>query len=383
MPTPAIPAVLAEIDQHVREEFWDPKLKGVDWTGAVAAAAKELAASRDEEARDAALDRLLAKLSDSHTFRVAPGRLPARNWGTAGLRMGQDADGYCVKGVLPGSSAERAGIKLGDRVIAVAGKAYGKDRVNFRDLFLALQGPVGSSVEVVWQPASGSMRTASLVRTLEEPGDALLWKSARVITRDGRPYGYARLWGLSAETALALVDLLLDREETSRVKPELSGFDAIQGLVLDVRGNSGGYDPGILATFLRGRWSTGSYVVKTRDAKRVVPPEYKPLPVALLVNSGTASAGESLALEFRRFGIGPIVGETTAGMASGGAFPDTLSDRSTLWVTRRAVEDFEGRSYEGRGVPPDIAVPDRPPARPGAEEAVVEAAIQALAAPKR
>ena len=52
-------------------------------------------------------DRLLATLSDSHTFRMPAGRLPERGWGTAGLRIGQDGDGYAVKGVLPGSSAER------------------------------------------------------------------------------------------------------------------------------------------------------------------------------------------------------------------------------------------------------------------------------------
>jgi carboxyl-terminal processing protease len=380
---PAIPAVLSEIDQRVREQFWDPKFKGIDWRQAVRVAASELARARGEDATAAAYDRLLAKLSDSHTFRLPAGRLPERNWGTAGLRIGQDGEGYAVKGVLPGSAAHATGIKLGDSVLAVGGKAYGKERVNFRDLFLVFEGPVGSSLEVTWQPAGeGASRTVSLSRTLEESGDSLVWKSARVLRREGHSYGYVRLWGLSAETALALVDLLLDREETSRVKPELSGWKEIEGLLLDERGNSGGYDPNILATFLRGRWSAGSFVVRTREGKRVVPPEYRPLPVALLVNSGTASAGESLALEFRRHGIGPIVGETTAGMASGGAYAEALSDHSTLWISRRAVEDFEGQSYEGRGVAPDVGVPDRPAAREGQEEAVVEAGIKALAGGK-
>ena len=379
-PTPALPPVLAEIDQHVRDEFWDPKLKGVDWTGAVKTAAAELVAARDDAGRDAVYDGLLGRLADSHTFRVAAGRLPARNWGTVGLRIGQQGEGYTVKGVLPGSAAEQAGIHLADRVLAVGGKPYGKDRVSFRDLFLVFQGPVGSSLDVIWQPAAAaSTRTTSLTRTLEDSGDTLVWRSARVIRRDGRSFGYVRLWGLSSETALALVDLMLDREDTSRVKPELSGWKNIEGLLVDVRGNSGGYDPGILATLLRGRWTTGSYVLSTREGKRVVPPEYQPLPAALLVNSGTASAGESLALQFRRHRIGPIVGETTAGMASGGAFPAALSDRSTLWISRRAVEDFEGRSFEGQGVSPDVSAADRPPAREGEEDAIVEAGIRALA----
>jgi carboxyl-terminal processing protease len=363
----------------VREEFWDPKLKGVDWKASVARAAQELGRAPTSAERDAVYDRLLAKLDDSHTFRVPAGRLPARDWATAGLRIGPEGEGYTVKGVMPGSAAERAGLRLGDRVLAIDGKAYGRERVNFRDLFLVFEGPVGSTVRVTYAPEGQAERTVSLTRALEEPGDALVWRSARVIRKEARSFGYVRLWGLSAQTALAVVDLLLDREEAAQAKPELAGWGGIEGLLLDVRGNSGGYDPNILATFLRGRWSSGDYYVTTRQGRRLVPPEYRPLPVALLINSGTASAGESLTLQFRRHAIGAIVGEPTAGMASGGASAQTLSDGSTLWLSRRAIDDVEGRSYEGRGISPDVLVPDRLSAEPGMEEAVVEAAIRGLA----
>ena len=157
---------------------------------------------------------------------------------------------------------------------------------------------------------------------------------------------------MSAETALALVDLLSDRAEAAGVDARLAGFDGIEGFLLDVRGNSGGYDPNILPTFLRGRWSAGDYWVRSREGRRFVPPEYKPLPAALLVNAGTASAGEALAVKFRRHAIGPVVGEETAGMLSGGASFARLSDGSGLWLTARAVEDEAGRPWEGRPVRP-------------------------------
>ncbi len=380
-PRPAtLPPLLAEIDRVIRENFWDANLKGVDWGAGVQTAAEDLSRAKDAAERDRIYDRLLARLEDSHTFRVPAGALPERGWATAGLRIGRDGDGYAVKGILPGSAAERAGMKLGDRVQAVSGKKYGKERVNFRDLFLALEGAPGTSVEVLWSPAGGAgERTARLSRTPEEPGDTLVWKSARVIRREGKAYGYARLWGMNSETALAVVDLLLDRSEVVRVKPELAGWSEIGGFLLDVRANSGGYDPNILATFLRGRWSAGDYYRRSRQGRRLVPPVYDPLPVALLVNSATASAAEALALQVRRHGIGPIVGEPTAGMATGGAFSHRLSDGSRLWVSNTAIEDEEGRSYEGHGVPPDVLVADRPPAGAGEEEAIVEAGIRAIA----
>ena len=377
-----VPDVLTEIDRIVRGGFWDPDLKGIDWSSAVRRASVELPNAKTEAEQNLVYDRLLDTLQESHTFRLPRG-FPERNWGTAGLRIGQDGDGYAVKGVLPGTAAAREGMRLGDSVLAVNGKRYGRERVNFRDLFLIFEGVAGSTVEVTWRPSGGgNPRTSHLTLSREEPGDTLVWKSARVIRRDGRAYGYARLWGLSAETALAVVDLLLDRVETGHVKPELSGWGEIQGFLLDLRANSGGYDPNILATFLRGCWSAGDYYVRSREGRRLVPPVYSPLPVVLLVNSATASAGEALALKFRVHGIGPIVGEVTAGMASGGATVQKLSDASMLWISGRAIEDLEGRSYEGRGVTPDLAVADRPAGAVGQEEAIVEAGLRALASRK-
>ena len=377
----ATPPLLSEIDRTIRERFWDPNLKGLDWDGAVAKAAAELAANPANA--DAIYDKLLATLDDSHTFRVPAGLLPESNWGTVGLRIGQEGDGYAVKGVVPGGPAARAGLRVDDRVLSVDGKRYGKERVNFRDLFFVFEGRVGSAVEVSTQTGAGPPKTQKLVRGREPGSDDLVWKSSRVIQRNGKSYGYARLWGMSVESALAIVDMLSDPKGAEGSRPNLGGLSQIDGFLLDVRANSGGYDPNILPTFLRGQWNSADYYVISRDAKRLTPPAYEPLPVALLVNSGTASNAEALALKFRAHQIGPIVGERTAGMASGGAAAVKLSDGSMLWFTERAIESLDGKSYEGRGVDPDVAVADRPASGPGREDAIIEAAIDALAAKPR
>jgi C-terminal processing protease CtpA/Prc len=66
-------------------------------------------------------------------------------------------------------------------------------------------------------------------------------------------------------------------------------------------------------------------------------------------------------------------------MASGGAGATLLSDGSMLWLTRGAIESLDGKSYEGKGIEPDLAVADRPAARDGEEEAIVEAGLRVLA----
>jgi len=380
IPPKPLPPVLAEIDRIIRARFYDLKLKGVDWSGAVAAAAEALAASPSPSPgeRDAIYDRLLATLGDSHTFRLSAGHLSDASWGSAGLRIGRDGDGYAVKGVVPGGAAADAGLRTGDRILAVDGRPYGSDAVNFRDLFFVLEGAPGSTLKLTTSRPPQPPRNLVLPRKAEPPGDALVWKSARVIRRDGKKYGYAHLWGMSAETALAVVDMLSDRSQAAMGRPGLEEWPDIEGFILDARGNTGGYDPNILPTFLRGRWNTADYYVISRDGRRLTPPEYKPLPVALLVNSGTASNAEALALKFRAHAIGPIVGETTAGMASGGAAAEPLSDGSTLWFSERAIESLDGKTYEGRGVAPDVPVADRPPEADGQEDAIVEAGIRTL-----
>ena len=70
-------------------------------------------------------------------------------------------------------------------------------------------------------------------------------------------------------------------------------------------------------------------------------------------------------------------------MASGGAAAVRLSDGSMLWFTERAIESLDGKSYEGRGVEPDVPVADRPAAGEGQEDAIVEAGLKALAAARQ
>ena len=77
-----LPPLLAEIDKHVREEFWDTKFKGVDWDRRRAPGGGGRSTRRMTPAeRDAAYDRLLALLDDSHTFRVPAEDCPSASGG--------------------------------------------------------------------------------------------------------------------------------------------------------------------------------------------------------------------------------------------------------------------------------------------------------------
>jgi carboxyl-terminal processing protease len=77
--------------------------------------------------------------------------------------------------------------------------------------------------------------------------------------------------------------------------------------------------------------------------------------VVLLVNGETRSGKEILAYGFKKYGIGPVVGERTAGaVVAGSAF--FLGDGNLLYLAVADV-DVDGERLEGRGVEPDVAVP--------------------------
>ena len=78
-------------------------------------------------------------------------------------------------------------------------------------------------------------------------------------------------------------------------------------------------------------------------------------PVVVLINDGSRSGKEVLAYLFKKTGRGLLIGERTAGYATGGRKRE-ISPDSFLYY---AVGDMliDGKRLEGVGVEPDIEVP--------------------------
>jgi C-terminal processing protease CtpA/Prc len=159
-------------------------------------------------------------------------------------------------------------------------------------------------------------------------------------------------------------------------------FSAVRGLIIDLRSNDGaggGRETGyaILARLLArptvsSRWrtpqyrpayrgqdmpdSTGSWFSVPPDT--IVPRRDRPAftgPMAVLASAWTAGVAEDLLIAVRNAGLGPIVGETSAG-ATGqiGEFRLYRDWRLRLTVTRDAFPD--GTEIGGVGVAPDLSV---------------------------
>ncbi|BCY08725.1 S41 family peptidase [Actinoplanes sp. L3-i22] len=141
----------------------------------------------------------------------------------------------------------------------------------------------------------------------------------------------------------------------------LSGADAI---LIDVRGNRGGEPPAVqylvshflepdklLMTFREG--STAA--VQSRALAHLPAGRLSGIPLSVLIDGNTYSAGEAFAYHVRHFGLGELVGADTAGAANLNELLPVGSDFVVSISHGRPVHPVTGTNWEGVGVPPTIA----------------------------
>jgi carboxyl-terminal processing protease len=104
---------------------------------------------------------------------------------------------------------------------------------------------------------------------------------------------------------------------------------------------------------------------------------YVDRPIVVLTDRYTPSAAERAVMAFRTLPNAIIVGDTTNGSIST-KIPRELANGWYYSLTPQQVEMFDGRSYEGRGIPPDVVVRnDREEMRAGVDR-VLQSAIELL-----
>jgi carboxyl-terminal processing protease len=353
--------VFAEAWRTVQEHFYDPTLRGLDWSEVKARYRPLAAAATSAEERSAVINRMLSELGASHTKHYTPAD-PAYyqllDIFAGGLRRdlrrlfpdGQvtypgigiftrQLDGKLfISGVLAGLPAQKAGLMVGDEILAADGEPFHPLK--------SFAAKVGRGVTLaIRRRADGPPEQVIVVPERIKPNEAFLKameESARIIDADGTKIGYIHVWSYAGTP----YQQLLEREISSG---KLKDADA---LVWDLRDGWGGAEAEYLYLFT-GRAPTTTLI--NRDGRKTTVNVAWRKPVAMLVNGGTRSGKEILAYGFKAYGVGEVIGERTAGaVLAGRAY--LLSDNSLLLV---AVADVlvDGQRLEGVGVMPTIPVP--------------------------
>jgi carboxyl-terminal processing protease len=158
--------------------------------------------------------------------------------------------------------------------------------------------------------------------------------------------------------------------------------DGIHGLVLDLRGNSGGrIDVGarLLSHFL----PAGSSIYEELDRSGENRPHFTragtlyDLPLVVLVDGGTASMGEIFAAAVQEHGAATILGSTTSGSVAA-AQTFGLPDGSGLQVTIFEILSADGKALNKVGVVPDEVVESDPSGTAQGNDPVLTRAVEIL-----
>ena len=154
------------------------------------------------------------------------------------------------------------------------------------------------------------------------------------------------------------------------------------GVVIDQRYNPGGW-AGDFILDLVSRRPLAYY--EFRNARDLPFPVISNTgPRALLVNERNGSAAETFPWVFQRSGVGPIVGQRTAGWGIGHLWRFSFSDGGGVSLPLRAFFNPDGRwDIENHGVSPDVPVEIDPAGSLRGDDAQLDAAIDALLALRR
>jgi carboxyl-terminal processing protease len=262
--------------------------------------------------------------------------------------------------VIPGSPAERAGIRGGDRIVAVDGRSTSE--MSTDQAANMLQGKEGTQVSVSVVAQGARPRTVVVRREQVEVPSV---DSVKILDRT---YGVAYL------------KLTCFQKTTSRDLDaalwKLHG-EGMRTLIMDLRGNPGG----LLTTSVdvADKFIENGTIVSTRGRSPQEDYNYTAhsagtwrVPLIVLIDGESASASEIFAGAIRDHGRGVIIGTRSYGKGSvQGIFPLNMAS-SGLRLTTAKFYSPRGLPYSQVGVQPDLLVQQS--AKPSSDGTQVAAA---------
>lgn len=214
-------------------------------------------------------------------------------------------DSLVVVNALAGGPSESVGIRSEDRIVSVDGQSISGPELNNEKVFSLLRGPKGTPLRLgVVRKGVGEVLYFDLIR------DRIPINSIDVVYEAAPGIAYVKL-SRFAITSMQEFISVFDPDKTFKTKPK--------ALILDLRGNSGGYL--LTALQLAEQFlSKGNLMLYTEGAHQMRHEEkarrdgfYKNEPVAVLIDEYSASASEILSGALQDWDRGIIIGRRSFG----------------------------------------------------------------------
>lgn len=249
----------------------------------------------------------------------------------------EDNSGFEIMEVTPGSSAEEAGLRVGDVIIAIEGQSTaGMTTTEGRDL---VRGDEGTTVKLTLDRAGERIELDVERRKVMVP---------------------VATWQL-LDGGIGLITI--ENFDARCAKETIAAIEAVMAegadkLIFDVRNNPGGYASELVdlldyllpeGPLFRTVDYTGRESVDSSDAKCL------DVPMVVLVNGDSYSAAEFFAVALKEYDAAVVVGEQTVGK---GYFQQTyqMNDGSAVGLSVGEYFTPRGNNLAGVGITPDMIV---------------------------
>lgn len=324
-----------------------------------------------------AIQGLAASLDDPYTTFFPPDENKAFNeqisgkvnFSGVGMEIGLRDGVITVISPLKGSPSERAGFRIGDKIVKIG--ATSTQSMKVEEAVNLIRGPKGTAVKItIFREELKEPKEISVIRdTITVP----------VINTEKRPDGIfvIRLYSFSENSPELFQGAIKEFVQ--------SGSDK---LLLDLRGNPGGYLEAavdmaswflpagkviVQEEFKKGETSAKKYTSSGRGVAN------SNLKFVILLNAGSASASEILAGALSEHGIAKLIGEKSYGKGSVQELVQiTDNPKTSIKVTVARWLTPKGHSISEEGLKPDIEVKLTPDDAAAGKDPQLDRAVEYL-----
>lgn len=286
-----------------------------------------------------------------------------------------DQEQLLITRILPGGSAWKTNeLNVGDQLISV--KEEGKKKINFEDgslmekLSVIITSPETKKATFTIKKADGQVKTISLFKTIIKSETNIV---NGYVLKGQKKLGYIALPDFYTETGSG--NALGCANDVAKEITKLEN-DSISGLILDLRYNGGGSVQeavGLAGIFIQEgplflHKGKNEHAFSIKDINRGTAYDG---PIVIMINGYSASASELLTVSLKSYNRAIIVGSPSFGKATGQVIIPADTSLTVIKKTSNKAEDMDylkitmekyyrldGTTYQGKGILPDISMPD-------------------------
>ena len=254
-----------------------------------------------------------------------------------GCSIKEENKNIVIVEVFKDSPSEKAGLKANDIILKVDNQDASE--LGITNISNYIKGKDSNKVELIIKRNDTEEKIELIREKIEMPS-----VTGKILEKNNKKIGYI---GISLFSSVSNKQF---KEQLEKLEKE-----EIEGLVIDVRGNNGGYLTAVV-DIVNELLPKDSVIYKTQKNDKITTfkdktKEARKYPIAVVVNGGSASASEILAAAIKESYKGFVVGTKTFGKGTVQQVK-TLSDGSMIKYTIENWLSPDGNWIDGKGVTP-------------------------------